>query len=254
MEFIHISDVHYKMALTIGSAKDIEDSLLSVVDVCNERQSELLLISGDLFHTIPSLGQLREMDYIFKKLVYTKVIIIAGNHDYIVAGGAYDSFEFESNTYVFKPGQERLNGSEIGINADVYGVSYEGINMEDKKDLAYFEENFVLDEGKVNILLLHGGTKNQLDINFKEFACSKFDYVALGHIHKPQIISENAAYAGSLFPLDRTEMGEHGYIIGRIDEMSAYAGRRTSLEFVPSAKVKYEEITVELNEYMTLLV
>ena len=44
-----------------------------------------------------------------------------------------------------------------------------------------------------------------------------FDYIALGHIHKPIIISDNMAYCGSPEPLDFGEIGEHGIIQGIIE-------------------------------------
>lgn len=253
MEFVHISDVHYGMMLKQGKHEEIERMLLEIVELCNERGSELLLISGDLFHHIPDKEMLREVDYILSKLLSTKTFIIAGNHDYMARGGIYENYKFESNTYAFRPGQEYCNGEIMGINADIYGVSYDNMNMWEEKGAAYFASAYSLDKDKVNILLLHGGTKGQLDIDYREFVDSGFDYVALGHIHKKEIISKNVAYSGSLLPLDRTETGEHGYIIGNVDEMSAFSGRRTKITFVPQKMRRFEEITVELNQYMTVL-
>ena len=253
MEFIHISDVHYGMVPKQGAAKDIENMLLEVVEVCNERGTEVLLISGDLFHYIPDREMLREIDYILGKLLSTKTFIIAGNHDYMAKGGIYENYKFESNTYAFKPGWEYCNGEDFGINADIYGISYDNMNLWDDKGADYFASHYELDKDKVNILLLHGGTKGQLDIDYKGFADSEFDYVALGHIHKEEIISDNVAYSGSLLPLDRTETGQHGYIVGNVDEMSACLGKRTKLVFVPQKMRRYEEITIELNQYMTTL-
>ncbi len=253
MEFVHISDIHFGMNTKQGERGDIENMLLEIVKVCNERGSELLLISGDLFHHIPDRDMLREVDYILSKLLSTKTFIIAGNHDYMAKGGIYENYKFESNTFALKPGQEYYNGELFGVNADIYGVSYDNMNMWDKKDASYFKANYNLAEDKVNILLLHGGTKGQLDIDYREFENSGFDYVALGHIHKKEIIADNVAYAGSLLPLDRTETGEHGYIIGNIDEMSGFSGKRTKLAFVPQKMRRFEEITVELNQYMTVL-
>lgn len=253
MEFVHISDVHYGMLAKHGNNDDIEKMLLKIVELCNERGSELLLISGDLFHYIPDREMLREIDYILSKLLSTKTFIIAGNHDYMTRGGIYENYTFESNTYVFKPGQEYCNGEVLGVNADIYGVSYDNMNMWDEKGADYFASKYPLNEDKVNILLLHGGTKGELDIDYKEFVESGFDYVALGHIHKKDILADNVAYAGSLLPLDHTETGEHGYIIGNIDEMSMYPGKRTKLAFVPQKIRRFEEVTVELNRYMTVL-
>ena len=48
-----------------------------------------------------------------------------------------------------------------------------------------------------------------------------FDYIALGHIHKPYYDSENIqkiVYPGSTISLGFDELGEHGMIIGEISK------------------------------------
>ena len=75
-----------------------------------------------------------------------------------------------------------------------------------------------------------------------------FDYVALGHIHKPQIIQEDAiAYAGSPEPLDRTEVGEHGYILGE------YTDRQVHITFCPCAKRQYIYLELQVDGDTTQL-
>ena len=45
----------------------------------------------------------------------------------------------------------------------------------------------------------------------------RYDYAALGHIHKQGILIPNQmAYAGALEPLDRNHEGKHGLIKGEI--------------------------------------
>lgn len=64
----------------------------------------------------------------------------------------------------------------------------------------------------IQILMAHGGDTAHLPINFNSLELSPFSYIALGHIHKPQVISEDKiAYCGSPEPLDLTETGVHGY-------------------------------------------
>ena len=73
-------------------------------------------------------------------------------------------------------------------------------------------------KGKFNILIAHGGDDKNIPINYKELSEKGYDYVALGHIHKAEILCDNMAYAGSLVPLDRTETGVHGYIYGETNQ------------------------------------
>ena len=60
-----------------------------------------------------------------------------------------------------------------------------------------------------SILLAHGGDESHIPIQREDMLkWSGFDYIALGHIHKPEIIFEDLmAYAGSLEPLDQHRDG-----------------------------------------------
>lgn len=50
-------------------------------------------------------------------------------------------------------------------------------------------------------------------IQKKSVGKSGFDYIAMGHIHKPQqVIPGLAAYAGALEPTDKNDTGKHGFI------------------------------------------
>ena len=83
-------------------------------------------------------------------------------------------------------------------------------------------------------------------MNIRSIAASGFDYVALGHIHKPQIlIRDNAAYAGALEPVDRNDLGDHGYIEGHLEK------GRLRINFVPFACRSYEQILLMLREDST---
>ena len=69
---------------------------------------------------------------------------------------------------------------------------------------------------------------------------------ALGHIHEPQIlIPDKAAYAGALEPVDREDMGPHGYMEGELENGSL------KIRFVPFACRSYEQITLMLREDST---
>ena len=49
----------------------------------------------------------------------------------------------------------------------------------------------------IEILLAHGGDQNHIPIDMRALASSGFDYIALGHIHKPQASGEGS---GSFMP------------------------------------------------------
>ncbi len=77
-------------------------------------------------------------------------------------------------------------------------------------------------------------------------ANSKFDYIALGHIHKKQVLGQNppVVYAGSLQRIDFSEEDdEKGFFIVDIDR-----DRKVNFEFVPVKARRFVTIKVEIGE------
>ena len=73
-----------------------------------------------------------------------------------------------------------------------------------------------------------------------------YEYVALGHIHKPQTLVENRmVYAGALEPIDKNDVGPHGYVKGEITDEGVIAA------FVPKAKREYIHLDILVDENMT---
>ena len=89
MKFIHIADVHLGVHPDAGTAytekrpKEIWDTFERIIGICQKEQTDLLLIAGDLFHRQPLLRELKEVNYLFSALTHTKVVLIAGNHDFV---------------------------------------------------------------------------------------------------------------------------------------------------------------------------
>lgn len=217
MKFIHAADIHLGVKPDKGKAwssiraAEIESTFDKLIDIAEERKVELLLLAGDVFHTPPDLAQLKNLDYRLSKLTSTRTIIIAGNHDYIEEGSAAESYDFQSNT-VLMPRDCFSNAYMEDINTCITGFSY---------GKALYTDDVTVDigpqkEDAINILLMHGGDETHVPINFRELAEAGFDYVALGHIHKPKhMVRNKMAYSGSLEPIDCTETGRRGFIYGQ---------------------------------------
>ena len=62
---------------------EIWDSFYKLLDETERSGADLLLIAGDLFHRQPLKRELKELNYRFSQLTHAKVVIVAGNHDYI---------------------------------------------------------------------------------------------------------------------------------------------------------------------------
>lgn len=247
IKFIHIADVHLGAHPDAGKAyeqrraMELWESFEKILDLCNEEEIDLLLIAGDLFHAQPLLKELKEVDYLFSKLAKTKVVLIAGNHDYMKGSSFYHSFEWSTNVFMIKdPIKETL---EIpGLNLLVSGFSYH-----ERENLIPQLQKMQAEESPKNqILLVHGGDQKHTPFTKEMLRELNYDYIALGHIHKPEILLANkAAFAGALEPIDRNDLGDHGYIYGELEK------GRTKITFVPFAKRKYVNIDIQINQSMT---
>lgn len=242
LKFIHIADVHIGAkpdALFPWSeerSKEIMESFSEVINKCNEEEVDLLLIAGDLFHKQPLMRELKEVNYQFTKLLKTQVVLIMGNHDFVTPRTNYRGFDWDSKVHLLI--EEDIDSIYLEeINTEVYGFSYHTREITESK-LHKVRPGC---EERINILLGHGGTPKQVPLDKKLLEALGFDYIALGHIHKPQFLSEKIAYSGSLEPLDKNEVGERGYILGELEKKETL---EISLTFIPSAKRKYIKIDI----------
>lgn len=247
MKFIHIADVHLGAAPDAGTAysegrpQELWDTFAGVIALCEQEQTDLLLIAGDLFHRQPLLRELKEVNYLFSTMTHTKVVLIAGNHDYIRRDSYYRTFQWSGNVYPLFG--ERLESVLLEeLDTAVYGFSYHEREIRE----ARYDDVRAAGAASYEILLAHGGDEKHIPLNRETFARSGFDYIALGHIHKPQtVIAEKAVYAGALEPTDKNDTGPHGVIRGEMTE----SGVRTS--FVPCARREYIHLALQVDETMT---
>ncbi|MBO4415377.1 MAG: DNA repair exonuclease [Lachnospiraceae bacterium] len=217
MRFIHIADLHLGMEPDKDKpwskmrGRELWDAFADVVDECRKSGTDLLLIAGDLFHKQPLVREVKEVSALLASIPGTKVVMIAGNHDYISGTSGYRDFKWPENVYFLMSDKPESVYFE-DIDTEVYGFSYHVRNIYEPVYDGLKPE----DPSKINILLGHGGEPTNIPIDWKRLERAGFDYAAMGHLHKPTDISERIRYAGSLEPLDKNETGQHGYIAGEI--------------------------------------
>ncbi|MGB4660990.1 MAG: DNA repair exonuclease [Mobilitalea sp.] len=251
MKFIHIADVHLgaipdsNLPWGRNREKEIWNSFAHIIEVCNEEKVDLLLIAGDLFHRQALVRELKEVNYLFSKLETAQVVLMAGNHDFIGSRSHYEGFEWDKKVHMFLSDKlESVAFPELQI--EVSGFSYR------TRDIAEALYDNVKPEAKNNIqiLLAHGGDEKDIPLNRKKLQDSGFDYIALGHIHKPELISNKMAYSGSIEPLDKNETGEHGFIMGEV--VTGDKGKNTTqIRFVPSSIREYKRINISVDQTTT---
>ena len=199
MKFFHIADTHLGAIPDAGFAwseerrSEIWESFRSVVAKADREEVDLLLIAGDLFHRQPLMRELKEVNYLFSTLKKTKVVFIIGNHDYLKVDSYYLDFPWSENVTCLR-GKECESVVFEDLDTEVYGLSYHTREIKEPK------YNDLQPEKKAgfSILLGHGGDAKHIPIDRKKLLLSGFDYIALGHIHRPEMIEpDRMAYAGA---------------------------------------------------------
>lgn len=245
MKILHTSDLHIgKYIGTYDLKEDTEYVLNQVVDTAIRERVEVVLISGDVFdRPNPSEEAIKMYVSFLKQLLdkNIKVIAISGNHDSGIRLSAYKDILGKG---YFVEGEFNSPMRKVSLN-DEYGpvnfymlpfftpfIVKSNLKLEkglENYDLAMDEiikrEN--IDTSQRNIILAHqfvagfkfGGSEEDFSysngdeknvagvgiISLDKF--QNFDYVALGHIHKPQKISrENIRYSGSLLKYKTSEI------------------------------------------------
>lgn len=245
MKILHTSDLHIgKYIGTYDLKEDTEYVLNQVVDTAIRERVEVVLISGDVFdRPNPSEEAIKMYVSFLKELLdkNIKVIAISGNHDSGIRLSAYKDILGKG---YFVEGEFNSPMRKVSLNDEFGPVNFymlpfftpfivkSNLKLEkglENYDLAMDEiikrEN--IDTSQRNIILAHqfvagfkfGGSEEDFSysngdeknvagvgiISLDKF--QNFDYVALGHIHKPQKISkETIRYSGSLLKYKTSEI------------------------------------------------
>lgn len=241
--FLHISDLHlcepFNHTIYLDGPilrEEMWNSLKNAVDFANDRNIDFIFITGDIFNkdyfNIFYAGKFFE---ILSKFNGKKIFIIFGNHDFADERNIMLNIDLPENiVFHFLHTIEEFKIDELDLSVFLHSWTKEVEIVPDFNNLKL--------TSKRNILLLHSGTtldKGYMPVEIN--ALKKFNYVALGHIHKPTKLSENAFYPGSLTPLSIAETGAHGGIYGRV-------GTRLETEFVPLSNLRYFDILANVNE------
>lgn len=227
MKFIHISDLHIgKKVNEFNMSEDQKYILNEILEIIRQEHCAGVFISGDVYDkTIPSGEAVRIFDNFLTELAETKakIFIISGNHD------SPERLEFgsriirERNIYiasVFKGAPQKVILEDNGEKVNVFMLPFikpssarpffENEEMETYSAAVRLALNAAeVNEDEINILLSHQFVTGALQSESEEISVGgldsvnaevfeKFDYVALGHIHRPQNISrETLRYCGT---------------------------------------------------------
>lgn len=244
MKFLHLADLHLGKILQEQSLiEDQEYMLNQIIEIIEKENIDAVLISGDVYdRSVPPAEAVNLLDCFLKTLIKEikiKVFMIAGNHD-SKDRLAFGSKIFEDEGLYI---ESKYNGDLRKVELqDEYGKLYIYMlpfvkpievkqffedDLENNYNVAI---NKIISKEKINveernIILVHqfvtagmvepvrtesevlslGGIENVDVSNFNDF-----DYVAIGHVHRPQKIGRNTArYAGTMLKYSFSEINHN---------------------------------------------
>lgn len=227
MRFLHIADLHLgKQMNDLSLLEDQEAVLQQVLHIASEYRVDAVLIAGDVYQRAsPQAEAMALFDGFVSQLAEAgkKVFVISGNHDSALRLSYFASLVKSSGVYV----TEAFNGELQHVTLrDAYGElnlwmmpflrpAQVKRALPEEKISSYQDavcavlRHACLDFSKRNLLLCHQfllgcevcdseewsvGTLEHIDAAVFD----GLDYVALGHIHKPQkVLRDTLRYAGS---------------------------------------------------------
>ena len=247
IRFIHLADVHLGAVPDRGCPwsrereEEIWETFRRVIVTIRKSPVDLLFIAGDLFHRQPLISELREINDLFATISQTRIFLLAGDNDYMKEDSFYRTFKWNENVSLFD--EESRTCIEIpDKNIYVYGLSYEHKEIHE----ALYDDWKKSDKRGFHVLMAHGGDEEHIPMDFRKMAEGGFDYVALGHRCQQQApLKDWMLYSGALEPIDRNDLGEHGYIEGTYDE------GKVRTRFVPFASRSYQNLLLTVREGST---
>lgn len=253
MKFIHTSDWHFGMPLGTGSyAQDQRFFMEELYRVIREEQVDAVLCAGDVYDSsVTNAEAIALFDEVVTKLcreLGVHFVVIAGNHDSAARLSACRELLRAAGMHVTGKLERDIQPLHLG-NGAIYSLPWfnrdEVIALfpEKKEEIRTLEDAFLvvcdhirenMDKTKRNIILSHAFIVNaelsdsdrSAKVGFAN-AVSKdvfadFDYVALGHIHKPQMIAPHIRYSGSplQYSFGGEETQEKGVVLVDTDTMT----------------------------------
>lgn len=249
IRIIHTADFHLGVTfrhiigprVTEKRREDFNRNIKYIVDTAISRKVDLLLISGDVFHrSDPSPRDFVEFAKHIGRLteVGIHVVVIAGNHDKPKIAGAQNPLQglVEARAPFFhfvqtlprNPIVLNIRDTKIGLVPIPYidprliksmsSISYEEFI---RRKISELKDNTILKDTDYDILMAHlilsgvevtdifPGYMDEPRVSKGCLYGDDFDYVALGHVHKPQKVSEKIYYSGSIERISFAEEKEN---------------------------------------------
>ena len=236
MKLMHLSDLHLgKRVNGFSQIADQKYILTQILDLARAQSPDAVLIAGDVYDkSVPSAEAVELFDFFLTELARldTDIFVISGNHDSaerIAFGGTLLS---SARVYVspvysgklltvtksddcgpvhfcllpfLKPAHVRPFFPQIPIEtySDAIEAALSGVVEHPQERYVLLSHQLVTGaERSESEEISIGGTDNVDAEVFKDF-----DYVALGHLHRPQNVGKNLRYCGTPLKYSFSEAG-----------------------------------------------
>lgn len=279
MKFIHLSDLHIgKRVNEFSMYEDQEYILAEIIEIIDVEKPDAVLIAGDVYDkSIPPSDAVTMFDnflYLLSKR-NLQVFVISGNHDSPerlsfgsrlieksgvhlspVYNGHIESVKMEDefgevNIYMLpfvKPANVRrfFDDREIESYTDAVSAAISEMNVNSNSRNVLITHQFVTGANRTESEEISVGGTDNVDVSVFD----DFDYVALGHIHRPQnCLSERVRYCGTPLKYSFSEANDKKSVtVVELKEKGSLEVHTSDL--VPKhemreIKGKYEEITAK---------
>lgn len=241
MKIIHTGDVHLGGAFEgLPSEKanlrkaEILSGFRRLCTFAKEEKVGAVLLAGDLFDgDFVSKQTVQEAFLAISSANPVPFFFVSGNHDceLDLKNGA------PKNLYFFEDGK----GYQLSENITVSGLNASEFSASKWQSLALRADAF-------NILLLHGEISK--DFSISSLRGKGIDYLALGHIHKPDLQARELdargkyRYCGCLEGRGFDEMGDRGFFLLEVEK-----SRISSERFLSLASRKVQEIAFNITPF-----
>ncbi|EAC3109678.1 exonuclease SbcCD subunit D [Listeria monocytogenes] len=259
IQFLHMADLHLDspfiglstlpQPLFSAIQESTFQSLERITTVAIKEAVDFVLIAGDIYDSEDqSVRAQARFAKEMKRLEAANipVFMIHGNHDFIEKHK--EKLALPSNVHFFSEQVEVMSHkTTTGVSVNIYGFSYNERHIRSSR----VGEYKIQGDADFHIALLHGSevsSSEEHDVyapfRVQEISRKGFDYWALGHIHKRQLLAESPSiyYPGNIQGRNRKESGEKGASIITLSEAS------TTIDFIGTSPIIWEEAVITLPE------
>ncbi|EAC6217326.1 exonuclease SbcCD subunit D [Listeria monocytogenes] len=259
IQFLHMADLHLDspfiglstlpQPLFSAIQESTFQSLERITTVAIKEAVDFVLIAGDIYDSEDqSVRAQARFSKEMKRLEVANipVFMIHGNHDFIEKHK--EKLTLPSNVHVFSEQVEVMSHkTATGVSVNIYGFSYNERHIRSSR----VDKYKIQGNADFHIALLHGSevsSSEEHDVyapfRVQEISKKGFDYWALGHIHKRQLLAESPSiyYPGNIQGRNRKESGENGASIITLSEAS------TTIDFIGTSPIIWEEAVITLPE------